>query len=104
MTDVEEKSLKAQIELYKGIQETDNMIIYTVQMTANKILNDIIKPKMYTKTGQTTVELTVDEFTEIRVAFAKLANDDGFEELTPWLTEKYLNPKKEKQKILGMLQ
>jgi len=104
MTVMEEKSLKAQIELLKGIKDADSMILHTVQSTASQILNDIIKPKMYTKEGQTTVELTVEDFTKIRVAFARLSSEEGFCEMNTWIKEKYIEPKKEKEKILSMLQ
>lgn len=104
MTEMEEKSLKAQIELYKGIRDADNMILHTVQSTASQILNNVVKPKMYTKDGQTTVELTVEEFVKIRVALAQLSTDEGFCQMNAWIKEKYIEPKKEKQKILSILQ
>lgn len=104
MTEMEEKSLKAQIELLKGIKEADSMILHIVQSTASQILNDVVKPKMYTKEGQTTVELTIEEFAKIRVALAQLSTDDGFCQMNSWIKEKYIDPKKEKQKILSMLQ
>lgn len=104
MTEMEEKSLKAQIELLKGIKDADNMILHTVQSTASRILNDVVKPKMYTKEGQTTVELTVEEFAKIRVCLAQLSTDEGFCQMNGWIKEKYIEPKKEKQKILSMLQ
>ena len=34
MTKMEEKSLKAQIELLKGIKDADSMILHIVQSTA----------------------------------------------------------------------
>lgn len=104
MTAMEEKSLLAQIQLLKDIKDADSMIIYTVQSTASQVLNEVIKPKMYTKDGQTTVELTVEEFTKIRVALARLSSDEGFGEMNGWIKEKHIEPKKEKQKILSMLQ
>lgn len=104
MTEIELKSIKAQIDLLKGIKEADNMILHTVQSTASQILNDVIKPKMYTKEGQTTVELTVEEFTKIRVALSQLSSEEGFGQMNGWIKEKYIEPKKEKHRILSMLQ
>lgn len=103
MTTIEEKSIKAQIELLKGINHADNMILNLVQSSASKILNEIIESKTLKK-DQTTVELTVEEFTKLRVILASLSSDEGFCEMNSWIKEKYIVPKKEKQNILSMLQ
>ena len=36
--------------------------------------------------------------------FYKKSTDEGFCKMNGWIEEKYINPKKEKQKILSMLQ
>lgn len=104
MTEIEEKSLKTQLELLKGIKDADNMILYTVQSTATKVLKEVVNPKMYTEKGQTTVELTVEDFDKIRVCLTQLSSDDGFGKMNEWIKEKHIEPKKEKQRILSMLQ
>lgn len=101
---MEEKSLKVQIQLLIGIKDADNMILHIVQSTASQILNDVVKPKIYTKEGQTTVELTLEEFAKIRVCLAQLSSEEGFSQMNAWIKEKYIEPKKEKEKILKMLQ
>ena len=104
MTKMEEKSLLTQIELYKEIASIDTMILYMVQLTAQEVLNKVVKPKMYTKSDQTTVELTVEEFAQIRVALAKLSSDEGFKEMNLHIEHQYIKPKEEKIKIIRMLQ
>jgi len=104
MTEMEEKSLKTQIELLKDINYADTMIIRVAQGNAMQIFNEFISPKMYTKDSQKTVEFTVEEFAKLRVEIVKLMNDEGFAKMNDWINLKYIEPKKEKQKILSMLQ
>jgi hypothetical protein len=104
MTEIEEKSLKAQLSLLKEIRAIDNMIIYTVQSTAAAALKKLIEPKMFLKDKQEKVEFTFEEFAELKLELTKLASDDGFKELNAWIEKDYLMPKIEKAKILGMLQ
>ena len=103
MTKIEEKSLNTQIELLVAIKEADSVVLHIIQSTASEILNEVVTP-MFTKEGQKTVELTVEEFTKIRVVLAKLSSDEGFSQMNTWIKEKYLEPKKQNQKILSMLQ
>jgi hypothetical protein len=103
MTEIEEKNYKAQIELYEGIRDADNMIIHTIQNAAMGILKKIIEPKMFFENDQKVVELTTDEFTELRVLLARLSSDEGFEQLNGWIAKNYLAPKSEKLKILSIL-
>lgn len=104
MTELEEKSIKTQIELLKGIRDADAMILHTIKGTASQILNDIIKPKMLIRDKQAIVELSVEEFNRIRVALTQLSSDEGFGEMNSWIREKCIETKKEKQRILSMLQ
>lgn len=103
MTEIEEKSLKAQIELYRGVCDADRMIIHTIQSSAQTVFKGIIDPKMYFKTDQKTVELSVEEFTTIRLLLGRLSSNEGFKELNGWISDGYINPKEEKLKILSML-
>ncbi len=103
MTDIEEKSLKAQIALLKGINDADRMILHAVHSTASRVLEDIIKTKIYTKEGQTTVEFSVEEFNKILLAFTHLSSEEGFSQMNTWIKEQCIEPKKEKEKILSML-
>lgn len=77
------------------------MIAYNISAKAGNLMHDIIEPKMYFKDGQTTVELTTEEFTKLRVFLAALSENklDGIEK---WL-EKYEEEIKTKQEIYAML-
>lgn len=103
MTEIEIKSLKTQIELYKGIVDCDRMILHTVQSTASNVFEDIIRPKMYIKDGQETVELTIEEFKGIRNTLMKLSSNEGFAQMNSYIKSQYIEPKNEKQRILSML-
>jgi len=103
MTEIEAKSLKTQLELYRGIVEADSMIIHTVQSTASRLLSDVITPKMKFKPGQETVELNMTEFIAIKSVVSMLSTDGGFCMMNDWIKASYITPKEEKQKILSML-
>ena len=103
MTEIEEKSFKAQLELYKEVCDADRMIIHTVQSSAQTVYDNIISPKMYFKSDQKTVELSVEEFTTIRLLLGRLSSNDGFKELNSWISDSYIKPKEEKVKIISML-
>jgi CHAD domain-containing protein len=102
MTEIEEKSLKAQLTLLEDIKEADNMIIHIVQSTVAQLYSDVVD-YISIKEGQETVELKVEDFNKIRKVLKQLRNQDGFGELNSWIREKYIEPKKEKLKILSML-
>lgn len=104
MTTIEEKSLRTQLELLSQIERCSDMIIYLMQKTAENVLKSVIQPHMYIKDGQTTVELTVDDFTELRVALVRLASDAGLREINSYIESSYLTPRIENKKILKMLQ
>ncbi len=103
MTDTEEKSLKAQLLLSKEINSANDMIIHTVQSEAAQVLREIIDPKTITKKNKEVVEIPVDEFTKIRMLLHHLSSNGGFERLNKYIKSNYIDPKKEKQKILDML-
>ena len=104
MTEMEVKSLKAQIELLKGITDADSIILHAVQLTASQILNNVVNPKMHIKEGQKKVELTVEEFAKIHVCLTQISSEEGFCQMNAWIQQKYIEPKKEKNKILSILQ
>lgn len=103
MTEMEEKSFKTQIELYKNINEYDNMIIHTVHDVAARLFDKIVQPKIFMKEGQTNVEFSPEEFMQLKLALIHLSSDEGFNELDESIRERYISPKKEKLKILRML-
>ena len=99
----EEKNLKTQLILCNEIREIDKMILFEVQLSAQDVLSNIIAPKVYMKSDQETVELTVEEFTKLRLLLARLSSDKGLLELNSHMKEKYIEPKKEKVRILDLL-
>lgn len=103
MNTAEEKNLRTQLDLLQGIRDADNMVINCIQSSAMDTIKKVIEPKMYMDKDQKTVELTVEEFTQIRLTLAHIASDEGLEKLNGWISEKYLNPKKEKIRILNLL-
>lgn len=103
MSTAEEKNLRTQLDLLQGICEADNMVLSCIQSTAMDAIKMVIEPKMYMDKDQKTVDLTVEEFTKIRLVLAHIASDEGLAKLNGWLSEKYLNPKKEKLRILNLL-
>lgn len=103
MTEIEVKTLKAQLSLLKEISTIDRMILRCIQDTASSAL-DIIKPKRFYKEDQKTIELSISEFEEILKTLQKLSTDKGFEEINSWIKNQYILPKEEKLKILSLLQ
>ncbi len=103
MNKAEEKNLLVQVDLLEGIREADSMILSCIQSNAMDVMKKVIEPKMYTEPGQATVELTVEEFNKIRYTLATIGLPEGLKELTPWIEDAYLNPKKEKIRLLNLL-
>jgi hypothetical protein len=102
MTDLEIKNINAQLTLHKEIKAAENMILYYICSDASKLLNEVIKPKMWLKDNQKTVELTTDEFNQIRQFISRL-DQKGLKELGNGHVEKYIDEKEVKSKILNML-
>ena len=102
MTEIEIKSLKTQIELLKGIEQDNNMILHTIRTTTSQVLSDVIKPKTQLKQNQTTVELTIEEFTKIHSHLVRLSSEEELCQINSWI-EKHIDSKKDKRKTLSML-
>ena len=103
MENANTKNLKTQLALYKEVRQADHMILYYVQSSIENLLRKTIQPKMYLKDKQTTVELPVDEFNELRVLMANISQDDSLGLLGNGAVEKYLKERNEKLRIIGML-
>jgi len=102
MKDAEEKILKAQVVLYQEIQEADHMILYEF-MFAVKKLHEIINSKTYPSEGE-TVEFTAEEFNKLRYGLQHLSSEtECSAEFHSWAESQYIQPKKDKLKILQML-
>lgn len=101
MKSAETRNQEAIIKLLQDIRQAEHMIAYNISAKAGNLLHDIIVPKMYFKDGQTTVELTTEEFTRLRVFLAAL-KEDKLDGLDKWL-EKYQQEIKTKQEIYSML-
>lgn len=105
MTEIEEKSLKTQLKLSEEIHNADRMIIHLVRSSGRQLLQTISQ-KSYLKEGQTTVELTVEEFTNIRVFLARLSEqspNSEFGRINDDMVSTYLQEKETKMNILRML-
>ena len=68
------------------------MIIYLIQSEASTVLNDIIDSKIYTKEGQKTVELSVEDFSDLRLSLQKIATDEGLKRLNNYIKAQYIDP------------
>jgi len=104
MTPIEEKSLKAQIELYKEIAECDEYIIYAAQNVAAEVLNSIIINNSKITEDHKSVELSIEAFIAVKKVLEFLSSDDGFSRLHTVTGSKSFESKKEKKRILSMLQ
>ena len=103
MKNPEIKNLETKLKLYEEVQNADNMILNHIQNACGLVLSQIIKPKMFFKEGQETVKLTADEFTQIRVLLARISLNDYMKEIGSGMVKEYLNEKREKLRIIGML-
>jgi len=103
MTEIEKKSLETQNKLYKEIEEADRMILHIIHDAVKGVIKDVICPKMYFEKDQKTVELTTDEFTEIRMLLEKLSKEEGLCGLNDWIKENYITPRNIKAEILSKL-
>jgi len=103
MKSSEVKNLKTKLKLYEEVHSAESSILYNIQNEAGMALKKVIEPKMFFKDGQETVELTAEEFTQIRLVLARISLNDGLKELGHGLVERYLNEKSEKLRIIGML-
>jgi hypothetical protein len=101
MKDTKLANLKARVKLLEDIKQADHMLMYSVQTQARILFDEVIKPIMYVKNGQTTSELPVDDVVKLRVFLANLfennlGNIDS-------LCHKYTTEKITKEEILAIL-
>lgn len=104
MTNIELKSLQTQLQLHKEVRDADAMILHLVRTEA-RLLLDLIKNKMFFEEGQTTVELTNDEFAKIRLFLARLsatASDSDFSAISD-IMGTHIIQKSLKEQIIRML-
>ncbi len=104
MTEVEQKSFKAQLELYKRIKECDSMIIHTIQSNSSFILRELRDVKKIVDGDEKTYQLTEKQYDELLNLLKCISSTDGLNNLNAWIKESYITPKNESQKILSMLQ
>ena len=105
MTQLEQKNIETQLQLLREIKEDDLMIIHCIRSEGGSLLESI-KDKCFFKEGQTTVELTEKEFTDIRVFLARLSHNASkteFGKINRNMVAGYLSEKETKSRILGML-
>lgn len=102
MTEIEQKSLNAQVQLLKDITECDHMILHLIQGKAHSIFSDIVRPA-YLSQKEGKVELNVEEFLKIYEALQMFATEEGFAKINNWIESKYIEPKKIYKKTLSLL-
>lgn len=104
MTEIEEKSLKTQLELYRGVVSDYSQICATVNSVASVVINDLmeIKEKREDKSSPNVV-LTPEQYKKLMDRLNSLSSRENFKHMNNWIQEMHIAPMDEKFKILNML-
>jgi len=106
MTETEEKSLRAQIALYKDVVNCDAVILAEIMTKAKgvlQLLNSLYGQGSHPEHPGGKVSVPIEDLLRIKKFLLMVKDPDGLESLSNSINAYYLIPRKEKLKILEML-
>ena len=101
MTEMEEKSFKAQIKLYDEILSADRMIMQYIQEKAQQI-RKVIEDNAR-KSDDYSLNLSKEESQKMYSDLSNLTSEDGFCDINSHIKSYYIEPRKTKIEILNLL-
>lgn len=103
MTEIEEKSFKAQLKLLSEIKRSDDMILHYIVSNASHLFRKLDLYGTMDKTIKDDIDISMEDFEEIKNFFRSLGNGISDFESFDKCIKPHVQEKKLKEEILNML-